>query len=37
MHRKTPLRRPTCRWEDNIEMDIKEMRCQGVDWIYLEW
>ena len=30
---KRPLRRPGCRWEDNIKMDIREVRCRGMDWI----
>jgi hypothetical protein len=30
---KRPIRRPRCRWEDNIKMDLKEM--EGVDWINL--
>jgi hypothetical protein len=25
----------TCRWEDNIRMDLRERRCVGVDWIHL--
>jgi len=28
------LGRPRCRWEDNIEMDLKEIG-QGMDWINL--
>jgi hypothetical protein len=32
---KRPLGRPRCRWEDNVEMDIKEMECEDVDWIHL--
>jgi hypothetical protein len=31
---KKPLRRPRCRWEDNIKMDIQKVGCRGVDWIY---
>jgi len=27
------LGRPRCRWEDNIKMDLQEMRCGGMDWI----
>jgi hypothetical protein len=23
------------RWDDNIRMDLKETRCEGVDWINL--
>jgi hypothetical protein len=22
-----------CRWVDNIKMDLREIRCDGVDWI----
>jgi hypothetical protein len=32
---KRPLRRPTCRWEDNIRMDLREIGWEGVDWIHL--
>ena len=24
---KRPVGRPKCRWEDNIKMDLQEMRC----------
>ena len=27
------LGRPRCRWEDNIEMDLKEIGWGGIDWI----
>jgi len=27
------LGRPTCRWEDNIKMDLQEVGCGGMDWI----
>jgi hypothetical protein len=30
-----PLERPRHRWEDTIKMDLKEVRCGGVDWIEL--
>jgi len=30
-----PLRRPRCRWEDNIKMDLQEVGCGGMDWIVL--
>ena len=30
---KRPLERPRRRWEDNINMDLQEMRCEGMDWI----
>jgi hypothetical protein len=32
---KRPLRRPRCRWVDNIEMDLEEIGCVGVDRIAL--
>jgi hypothetical protein len=32
---KRPLGRPTCRWEDNIKMDLQDVGCGGVDWIGL--
>ena len=28
-----PLGRPRCRWEDNIKMDLQEVRCGDMDWI----
>ena len=28
---KRPLRRPRCRWEDNITIDLSERRCGGMD------
>jgi hypothetical protein len=30
---KRPLRRPRRRWVDNIEMDLREIGCDGMDWI----
>jgi hypothetical protein len=27
--------RPGCRWVDNIEMDLREIGCGGMDWIDL--
>jgi hypothetical protein len=33
--RKRPLGRPKCVWEDNIKMDLQEVRCRGMDWIEL--
>ena len=27
-----PLGRPGHRWEDNIKMDLQEVRCRGMDW-----
>jgi hypothetical protein len=32
---KSPLGRSRRRWEDNIRMNLREMRWHGVDWIYL--
>jgi hypothetical protein len=29
------LGRPRCRWDDNIKMDLKEIGCENVNWIYL--
>jgi hypothetical protein len=29
---KRPLGRPRCRWED-IKVDLREIRCEGVDWL----
>jgi len=33
--RKRPLEKPRHRWEDNIKMDLQEVRCGGMDWIEL--
>jgi hypothetical protein len=32
---KRTLGRPRRRWEDNIRMDLQEVRCGGMDWIGL--
>jgi len=32
---KKPLGRPSCKWEDNIKMDLQEVRCGYMDWIDL--
>jgi len=32
---KRPFGRPRRRWEDNIKMDLQEVRCGGMDWIEL--
>jgi hypothetical protein len=32
---KRPLENPRRRWEDNIEMDLQEVGCGGMDWIDL--
>jgi hypothetical protein len=29
------LRRPRRRWVDNIKIDLREIGCDGVDWIDL--
>jgi hypothetical protein len=29
---KKPLGGPTCRWVDNIKMDLKEIGWDGTDW-----
>jgi hypothetical protein len=31
---KRPLGRPRRRWEDNIRMDLQEVRCGCEDWIW---
>jgi hypothetical protein len=32
---KRPLRRPRRRWVDNIEIDLREIELDGMDWIDL--
>jgi hypothetical protein len=32
---KRPLGRPRHRWEDNIRMDLREVRIDGANWIQL--
>jgi hypothetical protein len=32
---KRPLGRPRRRWENNVRMDLNEIRCEGVDWIHV--
>jgi hypothetical protein len=32
---KRPLGRPRGWWVDNIRMDLREVRWDGVDWIHL--
>jgi hypothetical protein len=32
---KRPLGRPRRRWVDNIKMDLREIGCDGMDWIDL--
>jgi hypothetical protein len=31
---RRPLGRPSCRWEDNIKMDLGEIVFGDVDWIH---
>jgi hypothetical protein len=33
--RNRPLGRPRHRWQDNIRMDLREIRCESVAWIHL--
>jgi hypothetical protein len=32
---KTPLGRPRHRWVDNVKIDLREIRWDGMDWIGL--
>jgi hypothetical protein len=32
-----PLERPRRRWEDNINMDLREIGIDGANWIQLAW
>jgi len=32
---KGPTGRTRCRWENNIEMELKEIRWKGMNWIQL--
>jgi hypothetical protein len=32
---KRLLGRPRLKWEDNIKIDLREMRCGGMDWMEL--
>jgi hypothetical protein len=32
---KKPLGSPRCMWEDNIKVNLREIRCNGMDWIDL--
>jgi hypothetical protein len=34
---KRPLERPSRRWKNNIEMDLREIGWSGIDWIDLTW
>jgi hypothetical protein len=35
LRQRYPLGRPRCRWKGNIEMDIQEIGCEGMEWIDL--
>jgi hypothetical protein len=32
---KRPLVRTRCGWEDNNEVDLKQIGCEVVDWLHL--
>jgi hypothetical protein len=32
---KRPLERPRHMWDDNVKMDLREIRWAGMDWIRL--
>jgi hypothetical protein len=32
---KRPVGKLRHKWEDNIKMDLKEIGCEGVDWVHL--
>jgi hypothetical protein len=32
---RRPLGRPRRKWEDNIKIDLQEVRCGGMEWIDL--
>jgi hypothetical protein len=32
---KRPFRRPRCRWQDNIRMDLREVWWEGMEWTHL--
>jgi hypothetical protein len=35
LQKKRNSEKPTCREEDNIKVDLKEIGCGGVDWIWV--
>jgi hypothetical protein len=35
-HGKIPLGKSRRRWEGNINMDLQELGCWGMDWIELD-
>jgi hypothetical protein len=32
---KKPLQTPRSRWEDNIRINLREIRWEGVEWMHL--
>jgi len=32
---KRPRGRPKHKWEDNIRMDLRQIRWEGMEWIHL--
>jgi hypothetical protein len=32
---KKPLGRLMCRWGNNIKIDLREIKCEGMEWIQL--
>jgi hypothetical protein len=32
---KNPMGRPRRRWENSIKVDLREVGCEGMDWIEL--
>jgi hypothetical protein len=32
---RRPFGRPRCRWEDNISVELREIRCESVEWTHL--
>jgi hypothetical protein len=34
---KSPLGRPRRKWEDNINLDLREIRIDGANWVRLAW
>jgi len=32
---RRPLGRPSCRWDDDIKMDLKAVACDGGEWIHM--
>jgi hypothetical protein len=32
---RRPLGRPRCKWKDNIEMDVRDIKWDDIDWFDL--